>query len=81
MNAEEKVSWLNAHDPRQKWSVGDAVRCGGCGTVFKSEKTAMEYVGEPTCPFCIGSTPVDFEKVSNEQKPQTKPISKCCGRL
>ena len=68
MNAEEKVSWLNEHDPRRKWAVGDDVRCRGCGAVFKVERTAMDYVGDPTCPHCIGSTPADFEKVLHGQK-------------
>jgi len=69
MNAEEKVSWLNEHDPRRKWAVGEEVRCRLCGGVFKAERTIRDYVGEPTCPFCIGSTPADFEKVLPGQKP------------
>jgi formylmethanofuran dehydrogenase subunit E len=68
LNAEQKVSWLNEHDPLRKWSVGDDVRCRGCGGVFKAERTAMDNVGEPTCPHCIGSTPADFEKVLPGQK-------------
>jgi hypothetical protein len=68
MNAEEKIAWLNEHDPRRKWAVRDEVRCRGCGGVFKADRTAKDYVGEPTCPFCIGSTPVDFENVSPGRK-------------
>jgi formylmethanofuran dehydrogenase subunit E len=68
-NAEEKVSWLNEHDPRRKWAVGDDVRCRGCGAVFKAEKVVTDFVGEPTCPHCIGSTPADFEKVLPGRKP------------
>ena len=64
MNAEEKISWLNAHDPRHKWKVGDVVRCRGCGGKFPAERTAKDYVGAPTCPHCIGSTPAQFEKVT-----------------
>jgi rubredoxin len=67
MNAEEKVSWLNAHDPRQRWLVGDVVRCRLCGFVFKAERTAADFVGEPTCPHCIGSTTTHFEKVLRRQ--------------
>jgi len=63
MNAEEKVSWLNQHAPRRQWAVGDDVRCRCCGGVFKAERTASDFVGEPTCPHCIGSTPADFEKL------------------
>jgi len=69
MNAEEKVSWLNEHDPLCKWTVGDSVRCRGCGSEFKAEKVAMDFVGDPTCPHCIGSTPADFEKILPGQKP------------
>jgi hypothetical protein len=69
MNAEEKVAWLNEHDPLRKWAVGDEVRCRHCGGVFKPERTAKDYVGEPTCPSCIGSTPADFENVTPERKP------------
>ena len=63
MNAEEKVSWLNEHARPRKWKVGEAVRCRCCGAVFKAERTAMDFVGDPTCPHCIASTPADFEKV------------------
>ena len=63
MNAEEKVSWLNEHNPLRKWKVGENVRCRGCNGVFKAERTASDYVSEPTCPFCIGGIPADFEKV------------------
>jgi hypothetical protein len=64
MNAEQKVSWLNEYGSLRKWTVGDDVRCRGCGGVFKAERAASDSVGEPTCPHCIGSTPAEFEKVS-----------------
>lgn len=69
MNAEATVSWLNGHDSRRKWAVGDVVRCRDCGGIFAAERVAMDYVGEPTCPHCIASTPADFEKVLPGQKP------------
>jgi hypothetical protein len=69
MIAEEKVSWLNEHDPRGKWAVGDDVQCRCCGGVFKAERTASDFVGEPTCPICITSTPADFVKVLPGRKP------------
>jgi formylmethanofuran dehydrogenase subunit E len=69
MNAEEKVSWLNAHARPRKWRVGEDVRCRLCGAVFKAERTAMDMVGEPTCPHCITSTTADFEKVLPARKP------------
>jgi len=69
MNAEEKVSWLNAHARPRKWKVGEDVRCRGCGAVFTAERTAMDFVGEPTCPHCIVSTVADFVKALPGRKP------------
>jgi len=69
MNAEEKVSWLNERARPRRWKVGEDVRCCGCGAVFKAERTAMDFVGEPTCPHCITSTAADFEKVMPDRKP------------
>jgi hypothetical protein len=69
MDAEEKVSWLNAHARPRKWRVGEDVRCRLCGAVFKAERTVMDFVGEPTCPHCIASTTADFEKVMPRRKP------------
>jgi hypothetical protein len=69
MNGEEKVSWLNEYTPLRKWSVGDDVMCRLCGGVFKAENTVIDFVGDPTCPFCIASTPADFVKVLPTRKP------------
>jgi len=69
MTAEEKVSWLNERAPLRRWAVGDDVRCRCCGAVFKAAQTAADYVGDPTCPHCIGSSPADFEKVLPGPKP------------
>jgi len=69
MNAEEKISWLNEHARPRKWKVGDDVLCRCCGGGFKAEKVVMDFVGEPTCPHCIASTPDDFEQVLRGQKP------------
>ena len=63
MNAEEKISWLNAHVGWRKWRAGDAVRCRLCGHVFKAEQTTSDIFGEPTCPHCLSSMAADFEKV------------------
>ena len=63
MNAEEKISWLNQHTGWRKWRFGDDVRCRLCGCVFKAERTAMDTVGDPTCPHCISATVADFVKV------------------
>jgi hypothetical protein len=79
MTAEEKVSWLNEYDPLRKWTVGDSLRCCGCGSVFKAEKVIMDFVGDPTCLHCIGSTPDDFKKILSGRKLETKPIrERCC---
>ena len=69
MNADEKVSWLNAHARPRRWKVGEDVRCRLCGWVFKAERTISDFVGEPTCPHCIASTTADFEKVLPGRKP------------
>ena len=69
MTAEEKVSWLNEYASLRKWSVGDDVLCGLCGGVFKAEKALIDYVGDPTCPFCISSTPTDFVRPLPGRKP------------
>ena len=61
MNAEEKIRWLNEHVGWCQWHLGDDVRCRMCGWVFKAERTKMDFVGDPTCPFCISSTVADFE--------------------
>jgi hypothetical protein len=68
MNAEEKVSWLNEHEPRRKWAVGDDVRCRNCDGGFKAEKVVMDFVGDPTCPFCISSTTADFVNDLRDEK-------------
>ena len=78
MNAEEKVCWLNEYDPLHKWMAGDDVRCRGCGGVFKVERTAIDCAGEPTCPFCIGSTTGDFVKILPGRKQETKLIRERC---
>ena len=68
MTAEEKISWLNEHDPLRKWKVGDDVLCRLCGGVFKAEKTLRDFVGGLTCPNCIGSTTADFAKILRDEK-------------
>jgi hypothetical protein len=95
MNAEEKVSWLNVCDPFRQWSVGQDVFCLHCDGVFKAEDVLRDYVGHPTCPLCISSTPIDFaeipwwredlvaEKVNKNgfvRKWRIKPIKAIAGR-
>jgi hypothetical protein len=63
MNAKEKVRWLNARDPLQKWSVGEDVYCLHCDGVFKVDDVSPDYAGYPECPVCHGATPIDFHKL------------------
>ena len=63
MNTEEKISWLNERDPLRQWSVGDDVFCLHCDGVFKAEDVASDFEGDPTCPVCISSTPLDFAEI------------------
>jgi hypothetical protein len=63
MNAEEKIAWLNEHDPLHEWAMGDDVYCLHCDAVFKAEDVACDDVGDPTCPLCISSTPLDFAEI------------------
>ncbi len=73
MNAEEKVSWLNEQDALRRWSVGEDVLCLLCKGVFKAEDVASDFVGDPTCPLCISSTPLDFAEV-------VKPVRAVAGK-
>jgi hypothetical protein len=63
MNAEETVAWLNERDPLRQWSAGDDVYCLHCDGVFKAEDVACDHEGDPTCPLCISSTPLDFDEI------------------
>jgi hypothetical protein len=63
MNAKERVEWLNERDPLRQWSVGDDVFCLHCDGVFKAEDVACDHEGDPTCPLCNSSTPLDFAEI------------------
>ena len=43
--------------------MGDDVYCLHCDAVFKAEDVACDDVGDPTCPLCISSTPLDFAEI------------------
>ena len=63
MNAKERVEWLNERDPLRQWSVGEDVFCLHCDGMFKAEDVACAYEGDPTCPLCNSSTPLDFAEI------------------
>lgn len=62
MNAEERISWLNQRDPCHIWRIGQQVHCLHCEGVFKAEDVATDSEGDPTCPHCLDSTPIDFHR-------------------
>ena len=81
MNAEERVSWLNENDRLRRWSVGEDVFCLHCHGVFKAEDVACDYVGDPTCPLCISSTPLDFAKIPCRRVEPARAVAGKPGRL
>jgi hypothetical protein len=62
MNAKEKVRWFNARDPLNKWSVGKDVYCLQCDAIFKAQDVIEDIEGDPNCPLCLQSSPVNFFK-------------------
>ena len=60
MDASAKAKWLNRVSPTSKWALGDDVFCLHCDAVFKAEDVACDEEGDPTCPICHSSTPLDF---------------------
>ncbi len=60
LSAAERVAWLNEEDPFHQWAVGQDVYCLHCDGVFKAEDVACDREGDPTCPVCHSSTPLDF---------------------
>jgi hypothetical protein len=60
MDSSAKAKWLNRVSPTSKWALGDDVFCLHCDAVFKAEDVACDEEGDPTCPICHSSTPLDF---------------------
>jgi hypothetical protein len=60
MKPEAKARWLNEVSPTDSWAPGDDVFCLHCDAVFKAEDVACDDEGDPTCPVCHSSTPLDF---------------------
>jgi hypothetical protein len=63
MNAKESVDWLNERDPIREWSVDADVFCLHCDGMFKAQDVACDSEGDPTCPVCRDSTPLDFHGI------------------
>jgi hypothetical protein len=55
-----RAKWLNRVSPTSKWKFGDDVFCLHCDGLFKAEDVACDDEGDPTCPLCHSSTPLDF---------------------
>ncbi|HZV36803.1 MAG TPA: hypothetical protein VFB72_19655 [Verrucomicrobiae bacterium] len=55
-----RVNWLDDVSPTQSWKLGDDVFCLHCDAIFKAEDVACDTDGDPTCPACQSSTPLDF---------------------
>ena len=60
MNAAERVRWLNARDPLHKWKVGQDIYCLHCDGIFKAQDVFEDEEGNPNCPVCKRSSPIDF---------------------
>jgi hypothetical protein len=60
MTPAARAKWLNKVSPTNKWRLGDDVFCLHCDALFKAEDVACDDEGDPTCPLCHSSTPLDF---------------------
>ncbi len=63
MDAVSKATWLDSVSPTSSWSLGDDVFCLQCDGIFKAEDVACDSEGDPTCPICKSSTPLDFHHI------------------
>jgi hypothetical protein len=63
MNAEQRVRWFNARDPLHKWTVGQDVYCLHCDGIFKAQDVFEDEEGDPNCPVCKRSSPIDFHPI------------------
>ena len=59
----EKAEWLDEVSPTGSWALRDDVFCLHCDAVFKAEDVACDDEGDPTCPVCRTSTPLDFHRL------------------
>lgn len=63
MDAEKTVQWLNERDPLNEWSVDDDLFCLHCDGVFKAQDVFRDKNGDPNCPVCKNSSPLDFHSI------------------
>jgi hypothetical protein len=63
MDPGRRAAWLDSVSPTSSWSLGDDVFCLHCDAVFKAEDVACDHEGDPTCPVCKSSTPLDFHHI------------------
>jgi hypothetical protein len=63
MLPSERAKWLTSVSPTSTWEEGDNVFCLHCDGVFKAEDVACDPEGDPTCPVCRASTPLDFHYI------------------
>lgn len=74
MKPNERVRWFNARDPLHKWTVGQDVYCLHCDGVFKAEDVFEDEDGDPNCPVCRRSSPIDFFPLPFWREDLTKPV-------
>lgn len=60
MTPEDRVAWLGSRSITGGWTVGEDVFCLHCDGVWKAEDVSCDLQGDPTCPVCRSSTPLDF---------------------
>jgi hypothetical protein len=63
MLPKARAEWLNKVSPTGTWKFGDDIFCLQCDAVFKAEDVACDPEGDPTCPLCHSSTPLDFHNL------------------
>lgn len=63
MEPTARAAWLDSVSPLSSWALGDDIFCLHCDAVFKAEDVACDADGDPTCPLCKSSTPLDFHVI------------------
>lgn len=61
LSPKERANWLHERRAFGHWAEGDDVFCLHCDGVFKAEDVDCDPEGDPTCPVCHTSTPLDFD--------------------
>jgi hypothetical protein len=60
MSPQQRAEWLDSVSPISSFRLGQDVFCMHCDGVFKAEDVSCDNEGDPTCPCCKSSTPLDF---------------------